>query len=115
MELNKLIKFLLIASLITLVNSLNEKWRENCRPTASHRPPAIIDASVRFPDGTLYVFSGSFVSRISRSRGQHSELFADNGWPKLIDEVWPGLASDLTSAFALQQQVFFLKVSRCPL
>lgn len=86
-----------------------DDWVDTCRPLdGDQRPPFIVDASVRFPDGRLYVFSGDRVARISNQ--QIHNLAADRGWPKLISEVWPTLPPDIEAAFTLNRQVFLIKV-----
>lgn len=97
--------------LIALVaQSTSTKWYDKCRPTDLKLPPADIDDAVRFPNGTLFVFSGRRVSKISKIDGQLTDLRADTGWPKPIYEVWPKLESHLTTAFVHRNQAFFIKV-----
>ena len=101
--------------LISSSSCLRSDWYQRCQPL-EHAAPAspTIDTVVRFPDGSLYLFFGDLVSRVSNFslnmvEGILTNLIADDEWPRPISEVWPSLESDLTSVFRLQDQVFFLK------
>lgn len=104
--------YLLVAALISQpICSSSSGWIERCRPLhTDKRPLPVVDASVRFPNGDLFVFSGDQVSRISSHDGQHG-FRADRGWPKYVSDVWPSVEPGIDAAFALRNRVFLLKVT----